>query len=304
MQRVFHLEGKMTQKQSWKNYLYFLPVAILIAVIFMYPLGYSVFLSFFRHNLLKPEQTRFIGLGNFTTLFHDSLFAKSLWHGITFTLFSVIFEYLSGLVLALCLNSKYARFKNVNKALLMLPWAVPIAINSMMWKFLLSPNFGFMNQVLAALGVPRAIDREWLNNIRSVLPTITAINVWRSFPFYTITISAGLMAIPKELYEAAEIDGAGSVQRFFSITLPGIRITSAVIIIFHVIWTFTNFDVIYLLTAGGPLNASEVLPTLLYRQAFTNFNMGYASSIGLFLFLVLFITVGPLYSHFVLKQGE
>jgi len=301
---MFSQEVMMTQKQSWKTYLYFVPVAVLIITIFIYPLGYSILLSFFRHNLLKPGATKFIGLENFIKLFHDELFAKSLWHGIIFTFFSVLFEYIGGLVTALCLNSKYAKFRNANKALLMLPWAVPIAINSMMWKFLLSPNFGFLNQVLAAIGVPGVIDREWLGNIHSVLPVIIFINIWRSFPFYTITLSAGLSSIPKELYEAAEIDGANGFQRFRSITMPGIRITSAVIVIFHIIWTFTNFDVIYLLTAGGPLNASEVLPTLMYRQAFTNFNMGYASSIGVFLFVILFITVGPLYSHFVSKQGE
>jgi multiple sugar transport system permease protein len=301
---MFFPEVIMTQKQSWKAYLYFVPVAVLIITIFVYPLGYSIILSFFRHNLLKPGATKFIGLRNFIKLFHDELFAKSLLHGIAFTFFSVVFEYICGLVAALCLSSKYAKFKNVNKALLMLPWAVPIAINSMMWKFLLSPNFGFLNQVLAAIGIPGVIDREWLGNIHSVLPVIIVINIWRSFPFYTITLSAGLSSIPKELYEAAEIDGADGFRRFCSITMPGIRITSAVIVIFHIIWTFTNFDVIYLLTAGGPLNASEVLPTLMYRQAFTNFNMGYASSIGVFLFVILFITVGPLYSHFVSKQGE
>jgi|WetSurMetagenome_2_1015567.scaffolds.fasta_scaffold100312_2 multiple sugar transport system permease protein len=294
----------MTNKQSWKIYVYFVPAALLIFVIFIYPLGYSVVLSFFRRNLLKPGLTKFIGFRNFVTLFHDRLFFQSLWHGCVFTFFSVIFEYIVGLTIALCLNSRYARFKNVNKALLMLPWAVPIAINSMMWKFLISPDFGFLNQVLSALGFSGALDKNWLGDIHSVMPTIIAINVWRSFPFYTITLSAGLTSIPKELYEAAEVDGASAVQKFFTITMTGIRTTSAVIIIFHIIWTFTNFDVIYLLTAGGPLNASEVLPTMMYREAFSNFNMGYASSIGLFLFVILFFLIGPLYSHFVLKQGD
>lgn len=293
----------MIQKKGWKVYIYFLPVAVLIFFIFIYPLGYSVVLSFFNKNLLKPNQTRFVGLKNFAKLFSDPLFWPSFWHGLYFTFFSVIFEYLVGLVIALSLNSRFASFRNVNKALLMLPWAVPIAINSMMWKFLLSPNFGFLSQVLDVLGFDGALSKNWLGDVTSVMPTIIFINVWRSFPFYTIVLTAGLMAIPKELYEAAEVDGATALQKFTAVTIPGIAVTSAVIIIFHIIWTFTNFDVIYLLTAGGPLNASEVLPTLMYRQAFTNFDMGYASTIGLFLFLVLFIFVGPLYTKFVLKEN-
>jgi ABC-type sugar transport system permease subunit len=109
-------------------------------------------------------------------------------------------------------------------------------------------------------------------------------------------LTAGLATIPRELYEAAEVDGAGWTRRFRTITLPGIRHVSAVIVVFHLIWTFTNFDVIYLLTGGGPLHATEVIPTFLYQQAFVNFDMGYAAAMGVLLFLVLSITVGPLYS--------
>lgn len=291
----------MTQKQSWTTYLYFVPVGVLIVLIFLYPFGYSIVLAFFQKNLLKPKLTHFIGFGNFVRLFKDPLFAKSLGHGVQFTVWSVVFEYLVGLVVALALNSKFAHFQNINKALLMLPWAVPIAINSMMWKFMLSPNFGFLNQFLAMLGL-NVIDKNWLGDIDTVMNTIIFINVWRSFPFYTITLSAGLSSIPQELYEAAEVDGASHWRKFCVVTMPGIRNTSAVIVIFHIIWTFTNFDVIYLLTAGGPLNASEVLPTLMYRMAFTNFDMGYASAIGVFLFAVLMVCVGPLYSRFVLRE--
>ena len=295
----------MVQKQTWKTYLYFLPIALFIGFIYLYPLVYSIFLSFFQKNLLRPDLDAFVGFENFRRLFTaEPLFWKSLKNGLIFTALSVFFEYLLGLIVALLLNSRFAKMKNTIKALLMLPWAVPIAINSMMWKFLLAPNFGFLNQVLAGLGFSGMINMNWLGNIPTVMPMVIAINVWRSFPFYTITLTAGLSSIPRELYEAAEVDGASGWQRFRAVTMPGIRSTSAVIIVFHIIWTFINFDVIYLLTAGGPLNATEVLPTLLYRQAFSNFNMGYASAIGLFIFVVLMIFVGPLYSHFVIKGEE
>lgn len=293
----------MVQRQTWRGYLYFIPITLFIAAIYLFPLGYAIILSFFNKNLLRPMNDGFAGFKNFIRLFTDEpLFLKSFAHGVQYTFFSVLFEYLVGLTIALVLNSKFAKFRNLSKALLMLPWAVPIAINTMMWKFLLAPQFGFLTQFLAFIGIEGALTTNWLGNIETVMPTVTAINVWRSFPFYTIVLTAGLSSIPKELYEAAEVDGTNSWQRFWAVTAPGIKNTSMTVIIFHLIWTFISFDVIYLLTAGGPLNATEVLPTLLYRYAFTNFNMGYASAIGLFIFVVLAVFVGPLYSRFVLRE--
>ncbi len=174
---------------------------------------------------------------------------------------------------------------------------MPIAINSLIWQFMLSPDFGFIDQFLSLIGFRSLSEATWLTNLSLVMPTVIAVNVWRSFPFYTIVLTAGLATIPRELYEAAEVDGAARFSRFWHVTLPGIRRVSAVIVTFHVIWTFTNFDVIYLLTDGGPLHASEVLPTVLYHQAFVQFDMGYASSIGVFLLGVLSLTAGPLYSR-------
>jgi ABC-type sugar transport system permease subunit len=294
----------MVHKHTWRNYLYFIPIAVFIVCIYLYPLIYAMFLAFMQKSLLKPQQDGFIGFANFKRLFtQEPLFWLCLKNGLLFTFFSVVFEYLLGLTVAITLSSRFARMRNTAKALLMLPWAVPIAINSMMWKFLLAPNFGFLGQILTKIGIPNMIHMNWLGSVETVMYVVVAINVWRSFPFYTITLTAGLSSIPRELYEAAEVDGASGWQRFFYVTLPGIKDTSMVIVVFHIIWTFINFDVIYLLTAGGPLNATEVLPTLLYRQAFSNFDMGYASSIGLFIFAVLMIFVAPLYTRFVIR-GE
>jgi ABC-type sugar transport system permease subunit len=293
----------MMKRQTWKAYLYFIPVVLFILFIYIYPLGNAFALSLWNKVLTRPGADRFIGPGNFMRLFtQEPLFLKVLGNGFVFTFFSVVFEYLLGLMVALALCSKFAKFKNASKALLMLPWAVPIAINSMMWRFLLAPNFGFLSQTLAALGVSGMREANWFGNIATAMPVVIFINVWRSFPFYTITLTAGLSSIPHELDEAAEVDGASGWWRFWSITLPGVKNTSAVIVVFHIIWTFSNFDFIYLLTGGGPLNSTDVLPTLLYRQAFSNFNMGYASAMGIFVFVILMIVAGPLYSHFVMGE--
>ena len=290
-------------RQTLKAYLYFIPMFLFVFLIYLYPLGNAFALSLWDKVLTRPGADRFAGLDNFMRLFTDEpLFATALGNGFVFTFFSVILEYILGLTVALVLTGKFAKMRNTSKALLMLPWAVPIAINSMMWRFLLAPNFGFLSQTLAWMGIPGMLEINWFGSTETAMPIVIFINVWRSFPFYTIILTAGLSTIPKELYEAAEVDGASGRHRFWNVTLPGIKNTSVVIIVFHIIWTFTNFDVIYLLTGGGPLHSTEVLPTLLYRQAFGNFNMGYASAIGVTMFVVLMIATGPLYSRFVMKE--
>lgn len=285
------------KRQNLSSYVYFAPLLVFIALIYIYPFASAVDLSLHHVDYLEPGKHGFVGLGNFIRLLHDPLFLPSLGHGVIFTLGSVVFEYVVGLSSALVLNSPIVKAKNLSKALVLLPWAVPIAINSLIWQFMLSPGFGFIDQFLSVIGFHALAEQTWLTNLPLVMPTILAVNVWRSFPFYTIVLTAGLAAIPAELYEAAEVDGAGRFRRFWHITLPGIKHVSAVIVSFHIIWTFTNFDVIYLLTGGGPLHASEVLPTYLYRQAFVSFNMGYASAIGVFLLVVLSVTAGPLYTR-------
>ena len=286
------------KKGALSGYAYFLPLFVFIAAVYLYPFLSAISLSFHDVNYLRPGSRPFVGIANFVRLLtREQLFSTTLLNSLIFTLGSVVFEYIAGLASALLLNSAYVKMKNLAKALVLLPWAVPIAINSLIWKFLLSGGYGFLDQLLNALGFHAMVNENWLGDLALVMPTVVFVNVWRSFPFYTITLTAGLATVPRELYEASEVDGAGWLSRFWHITLPGIRHVSAVIVVFHLIWTFTNFDVIYLLTGGGPLHVTEVLPTLLYQQAFVNFDMGYAAAIGVFLFIVLSLTAGPLYSR-------
>ncbi len=258
----------------------------------VYPLVDGIYLSFWRKNLLYPTKDKLIWFGNYyRLLFKDDLFWLAFKNSIVFTAASVFFEYLLGLGSALLLNSKYIRFKNLLRGIVLLPWVVPIAVNSLNWRWMLLPDYGFINQVLKTIGLGN-FARGWLSDLKWVFPVVVLVNVWRSFPFYTVTILAGLTLIPRELYEAAHIDGANRWQVFRYITFPGIKGISLVIVVLHVVWTFANFDVIYLLTGGGPLHRTEVLPTYLYQQAFNYFKMGYAASIGVFIFMFLMITVG------------
>ena len=285
-------------------YPYFIILLALVGALMIYPLINSLYLSFWQKNLLYPARDKFIWFDNYRKLlFEDKIFWTALKNSIIFTGASVFFEYLLGLGSALLLNSKYTRFRNFLKGAVLLPWAVPIAVNSLNWKWMLMSNYGFINQVLQTLGLGH-LARGWLGDLNWAFPTVILVNVWRSFPFYTVTLLAGLTLIPKELYEAGEIDGAGRWQTFWYITFPGIKAISAVIVILHVIWTFVNFDVIYLLTAGGPLNKTEVLPTYLYQQAFRYFNVSYAASIGAFIFVFLIITIGLYFSKSSSSYGD
>lgn len=284
------------RRRMMGRYGYLVLLIIIILAVGLYPFFDALRLSFFDKNLMNPGGDRFTGLSNFVRLLtKEPLFWPALWNTIVFTIGSVVFEYLIGLGAALLLTSHYTPMKNLFKALVLLPWAVPIAINSLIWKFMLAPNYGFVNQVLDHLGAHNFLQMNWLGNLSLVMPVVIGVNVWRSFPFYAITLMAGLATIPRELYESAQVDGASWSARFWHITMPGIKNVSMVVVVLHLIWTFTNFDVIYLLTGGGPLHASEVLPTLLYQQAFDLFDMGYASTIGVFILVFLVVTVGPLY---------
>lgn len=283
---------------SSAHYLYLVLLVVFIIGVGLYPLVDAVIPGFHAKNLMNPAADRFIAFGNFVRFFtREPTLRQVVFNSFVFTVGSVVFEYLAGLGSALLLNNPKTPFKNFFKALVLLPWAVPIAINSLIWRFMLSPNIGFINQMFDALGFTGMITMNWLGNLNLVMGVCIFINVWRSFPFFTITLMAGLTTVPHELYEAAYVDGASRLKCFWHITLPGIRNVSLVIVVLHIIWTFTNFDVIYLLTGGGPLQATEVLPTLLYSYAFTHFDMGYAAAIGVVMLIFMAATIGPTYDR-------
>ena len=252
----------LAKHKIWE-YAYLLPIVLLFVFIELFPFLYAILLSFWDKHLLFPANERFVGLRNYFNMFSNPLFRQAFGNSIVFTVGSVVFEYLLGLGSALVLNSKYIRFRNFFRAIVLLPWVVPIAVNSLVWKFMLSPNFGAINQLLASLGFDDLLTVNWLGDIRFAMPTAIFVNVWRSFPFFTITLLAGLAQIPADLYESAKIDGASVWKCFPHITLPGIKGVSKVIIVLHLMWTLTNFDAIHLLTKGGPLGNREVIPTLL-----------------------------------------
>ena len=170
----------------------------------------------------------------------------------------------------------------------MASWVIPVAATVTMFKFMAQPDVGFINIVLKAIGLGNQT-RYWFGSLGFALPFVMLLHLWRNVPFYGVAFLAAMQAIPRTYYEAAEIDGAGTWAQFRHITLPGIRNMIVVMVTIHVLWTFNNFDFVYLSTGGGPVDVTEVLPTYVYRLSWTQYDLGYASSIGTVMLVILMI---------------
>lgn len=168
----------------------------------------------------------------------------------------------------------------------MVTWVIPIAATVILFKWMVTPDYGFINQILIRLGLEH-YNTYWFGNPSWALWLILIMHIWRNVPFYGVSILASMQGISQDLYEAARVDGASPFQQFLSITLPGIRYTAIIMVVLHIIFTFNNFDFVYLSTGGGPVNATEVLPTYVYEQSWLYYALGYASSIGVFMMVIL-----------------
>jgi len=173
------------------------------------------------------------------------------------------------------------------RSLTLTSWVLPIVVTVIIFKWTLQPNYGGFNVILSEyLGLSA---RYWLGSQQWALATLIFMHVWRNAPFFAIALLAGIQTIPESLYEAAKMDGANMFERFFYVTLPNLSYISMIMIVLHVIWTFNNFDMVYLSTGGGPVRATEVLPTFAYKQAFQEYAMGYGASIGVVMMLLMAI---------------
>lgn len=281
----------MTFKQKYREELlafsFLWPALLILVALLLYPLGDVIRLSFYDSNLQREV---WVGLGNYVALFNDPLFWKAFIQTVVFTFFSVVLHLVIGLALALLLNMHLdATFRSLARGLLIVPWLLAPTVAGMIWVLMLQP-FGVFNGFLVSLGLLDPNDTiSWLGDPSTALGSVTAMNVWRAFPFFMVMLLAGLQAIPRQLYEAAEIDGATLWEQFWHITLPQLRGVMATIVLLDSIWTFRAFDPVYVMTGGGPAHSSEVLATAIYFDGFQKLKFGYASAQAVVMFVVLFI---------------
>ncbi len=264
------------------------PALLIVIGFLIFPFFYSLVLSFLNKDLARPATNGFAGFGNYIKLFSDTYFLNSLKVTFIFSAFSVFFELLIGIAIAEILNVKF-RFRGIVRGLIILPWALPNVVNASMWSWIFNANYGVLNAVLQKLGIIQEY-QVWLGEPASAMALVILANVWKETPFTIIMVLAALQGIPKSLYEAAKMDGAGGFQRWRFITLPNIKNIVITCGLLQMIWSILHtFDLIYVITRGGPFNSTDILPLRIYWQTFKSLRYGYGSSMALLTGLIIFI---------------
>jgi len=263
-------------------YLFIAPVIVLFGVFRVVPAVQTLLYSFYKVELLRGRFT-FIGLDNFRRLLSDPIFLQAAWNTLVFVLAIVPISGALGLLLAVLFNSKF-RGQEFFKAVYFSPMVTSTVAASMVWWWMYNPQYGIINVLLKLVGVP---EQPWLMSSRMALPAVIIFSVWKTVGYNMIIYLAGLQAIPVQFYEAATIDGAGSVSRFWRITVPLLAPTTTFILIYNSILAFQVFDQVFVLTGGGPANSTNVVVLDLYRQAFERYNFGYAAAEAMVLFVCI-----------------
>ena len=254
----------------------------LLAFIIGGPLIYAVMLAFYsaRSFMSEPE---WVGLSNYIKVLQDPLFWNSLTNGLTIALSSIVLQVVLGVGIAMVLNKRFLG-QTVARSIAILPYFLPTVVACLVAQWVLEPNYGLVKSALASIGVGML---DWSSHAFTAKGTIILVSVWLWTPFVVTCVLAGLQTIPTQLYEAARVDGAGAWTQFWHITIPGLRSVLIVVILLRGIWMFNKFDLIWLLTKGGPLNQTETLPTLAYRKSFIEYNLGGGAAVATISFLLL-----------------
>ena len=291
----------MEKQRRRLGYLLLLPTSLVILIVSVYPLIYGIYLSFRNQNFIKPGQNDFVGLTQYFKLFTDKNFASAIGYTLYYTLGIVILAYILGMCLALML-SKDLPLRGALRALVLIPWIIPSTVAAVNWRWILDSQVGAINTLLISLGL---IDKSisFLSDPDFVRNTMIAIGVWKSFPFMTLTLMSSLQGIPDDIYEAARIDGASARQTFVSITLPLLKPVSFVALTLMSIWTFNNFENIYLLTEGGPLKYTTTISIFTYKMAFFTNDISYACSAGTCMMFIMAI-FGMIYLKIFLSEDS
>ncbi len=272
-------------REALVAYLFIAPTMLGFAIFILGPMIYGLTLSFFSWDLFTPA--RFVGLANFRRFFHDHLAFRTL---INTGLFAAGAESLNiglGLLIAVGLNRlRWARLSTVLRSCYFLPFVMSTAVAAVLWNILLQPDLGVVNYEFQRIGLPRL---EWLNSSSTAMPTVIMIDVWKNIGFFIIVFLTGLQGIPRELYEAARVDGAGAWKTFRNITLPLLSPSIFFAVVIAIIGASQVFDSIYVLTKGGPGDSTRTILMYVYDEGFGSLRMGYASCLSLVLFVIVLV---------------
>lgn len=279
------------QRARWlrraEPYLYLAPVLGLLLLVVVVPLGVAILYSFRDLVLYRPWETGFNGLANYRQLGEDQIFLRALLNTARWTVYSVVWQFFLGLILALLLNKPF-RGRSLYQSLVFVPWAVPPFLTGLIFAWLFNPVIGPLPHAFTAVG---AMDSPFnvLSHRPTALGAVIVANIWFGIPFFAITLLAGLRAIPNEMYEAASIDGANALGQFRFITLPFLAPTIAITVLLRTVWIANFATLIWVMTGGGPGNASQTVATYVFTLAYSRLDFGYAAAVAMFLVLLLIV---------------
>jgi raffinose/stachyose/melibiose transport system permease protein len=279
-----------TTLMRWRSLAWVLPALVLLLVFVSYPIVDNLRLSLFSWNAFSVAPT-FVGLDNYRTAFHDPIFWTALRNNTVFAIVSLVCQVGFSLVLAALLEEfVHERLRGILRTIYFIPAVISITVAGILFSFLYNPQIGLVNRMLEAVGL-ESWRHSWLGEPGTAMGSIIAMSQWQSIGYTAILFVVGIQRIPKEFHEAAKVDGAGPIRRFFSVTVPMVREMTTLIIILTISGAFLVFNEVMVMTAGGPSNSSQVLGTWLYRNAFLNDDMGYASAIATVIFVIT-LTIG------------
>jgi multiple sugar transport system permease protein len=264
------------------------PALLLLTLLVAYPFCMAVYFALSNSFIGRPSH--FIGLQNFISLWDSDSFRQTFQNAFVFTGVAVLFKVVLGITLALLLNEQLW-FKRMIRGAVLLPWVIPTALSTLGWWWMFNSLYSVVNWSGIALGIMDPPGPNWLGQKYYAMSAVIAVNVWRGLPFFAITILAGLVSIPRELYEAAEADGAGPSARFWNITLPLLKPVLAIVVLFSTIFTFSDFNIVFVLTNGGPINSTHLFATLSRQVGLESGQIGQGAAISLYLFPVLAMVV-------------
>jgi multiple sugar transport system permease protein len=293
-QQVYELAGarpgQLARFRTWWEqehvfgYGLILPALVLLACLVAYPFGMAVYFSLSDYWVGSPGG--FVGLANYREILDNETFRQTVRNSFVFTAIALTFKTVLGVWLAMLL-ARNVPFKRVLRGAVLLPWVIPTALSTLGWWWMFDSLYSVVNWTGIRLGLLTAPGPNWLGQANYAMAAVIIVNVWRGLPFFAITVLAGLMSVPREFYEAAEVDGASSRQRFWHVTLPLLKPVLAVVILFSTIFTFSDFNIVQVLTRGGPMNTTHLFATLAYQVGLQGGNLGQGAAISLFLFPML-----------------
>ena len=276
-------------REALTGALFVYPGLIFILAMIGYPIIYNFVISFQDIDVMTVKNSvhNFVGLANYKTLWNEGILKQVILQTFTFTFWCIVFQFVLGLLMAVLLNKNFRAAKPV-RGLVLIVWVVPMTVSALIWKFMFQTNGGLFNVLLSYFGL---IDQpiEWLLNGKLAMAALVTTNCWVGIPFNMILLTAGLKGISEDVYESASIDGANGIQKFFRITLPLLRPAMMSVLVLGIIYTFKVFDLVYVMTSGGPMSQTELLSTYAYRLSFGEYQFSAGAAVATVLFLCLMV---------------